>query len=188
MADHTGKQGTCIGQVFYGALSTRMDCKERFMHMGTSKSEGQSKHTHFMTVLGTSLYEPVNYYFTGNSATDHGIEEQNTPEPFVQTALLRKFGKELADSDALITIFVTDKARKANWEDRSYTSCDTDIMKRAHWADTLCHPAGDIRQGLASQIKSIFPESGNRDYPKTEAVSIPEGRNEKEILDILWLM
>ena len=71
---------------------------------------------HFLSVLGTNLYEPVVYEFPGK-------EQEAQDQQFVQIALMRSC-KEQILNDRKITILLTDGAKTKNWMDRDYDQKD----------------------------------------------------------------
>ncbi len=82
---------------------------------------GNLMRTHFLSVLGTTLYEPAVYDFQGDSGA--------TEQEFVQIALMERFAGQLKDGGK-ITILLTDGAREKNWENRVYTGDDMKLSGR----------------------------------------------------------
>lgn len=119
---------------------------------------------HFISVLGTSNYEPVSY--DGKDVTS-----------FVQIALLQKFHDKLSDGDSKITFFLTKKAKEDNWENREYSEKERERMN--NWPESI-RPVSEQKEGLSSQIKRKFPDLAEH----VETVDIPEGKNETEIWSI----
>lgn len=119
---------------------------------------------HFLSVLGTSNYEPVSY--------DH-----QPVSSFVQIALLRKFHDQLGKTDSRITIFLTKKAKEANWDDRNFSEYEKKSMER--WPESV-KPAADLKRGLRTEIQTQLPELMDR----VETVDIPDGINQNEIWEI----
>jgi len=87
----------------------------------------------------------------------------SAPTPFVQEALITHFCREWSADDRIL-IFCTEEARKRNWED-------------GNWKEDSQFPAGLGRRigalGLAASC---------------ERVAVPEGRNEKEIMEIFMTL
>ena len=126
------------------------------------------KTTHFMAVLGTGFYEPVRY----------GDDERE--EVFVQTAFIRKFYSQLSENGR-VSIFVTPKSKRLNWDDREYTAQEENMAGR--WVserkkEVKC---GNNRLGLGSVLQSLKEEFHNTSF---ELVTIPDGDNEEEIWEI----
>ena len=126
------------------------------------------KTTHFMAVLGTGFYEPVRY----------GDDERE--EVFVQTAFIRKFYSQLSENGR-VSIFVTPKSKRLNWDDREYTAQEENMAGR--WVserkkEVKC---GNNRPGLGSVLQSLKEEFHNTSF---ELVTIPDGDNEEEIWEI----
>jgi len=118
----------------------------------------QGKAPCFITVLGTSDYLDCAYYAHPDRNTRvHGVR-------FVQEAVLRLHG-ELARPDAKILVLLTEKARKANWEDGGHKQRDN----------------GGPVEGLRTRLQGVI-------NAPPETVDIPMGRNEEEIWQIFRLI
>lgn len=128
---------------------------------------------HFLSVLGTSNYEPVNYFFGDESDSD---KDQNITS-FVQQTLLRHFYSELMAEKGKVTIFLTNGARKSNWEDRSYSDSDKRNMQK--WPEKI-RPETSLKEGLYTQIQKNMPDL----LEHIETVDIPDGKSESEIWEI----
>lgn len=122
---------------------------------------------HFITILGTSNYEPVSY--DGEDVT-----------PFVQIALLKKFHKDLSEPDSRISIFVTQGAKKQNCGCRPYS--DREIELSGKWPSGVRPKSGDEKEGLDVLLKK--EESLVDLQDKIEFIDIPEGKSEAEIWEI----
>lgn len=127
--------------------------------------------THFLSVLGTGLYEPVVYGIQG----DGGTAEQE----FVQIALMERFAEQLKDGGK-ITILLTDGARKANWENRTYSGRDVDSSGR--WISAGKHEVQENapKIGMKETLAEKYPEL----YGITKDISIPNASTETEIWDV----
>lgn len=122
---------------------------------------------HLISVLGTSFYEPV---FYGDSSKE---------EAFIQAALIEKYHDRLAENGK-VTIFVTDRARIDNWNDRLYTSRDVETARK--WRPEIRGTVieGETRKGLNSILQEQFPDLCG----KINSVRIPDGNSEDEIWEI----
>ncbi len=113
---------------------------------------------HFLSVLGSGLYEPIRYQ---NEDFTSGIQE------YVQLAVIEKHKDELMGKDARITIFVTNDARgsrKANLEDRDLTSFDKNKMKDWNGCEASIKSETE-KYGLYSQLQIRYPELSEKFYP-----------------------
>ena len=103
---------------------------------------------HFISVLGTSLYEPVRYSFDGAAGE---VQE------YIQLALIDAYKEELKTPDAQISVIMTDKARKSNWDNRRLTERDCETMSK--WRGEQAERSfGEEKSGLEVQFKQQFPE------------------------------
>jgi len=109
----------------------------------------------FLSFLGTGNYEECIYK----------CRNTNIKTRFIQKALIEDMCKTWSDEDEVI-IFLTEKSKKVNWEDRY--SNDGNIDK----------------EGLKSEIEKIF---GKCNVQIKEKI-IPEGRNLDEIWQIFEIM
>ncbi len=127
---------------------------------------------HFISVLGTSLYEPVVYHFPEE---DRRGEEQE----FVQIAMLEELRDQIA-GEGKISIFLTDGARKRNWEDRIYS--DKDVQFSERWTSgkkqAVCE--GQNKPGMMSVLKKDYPEL----WERTEEIRISNASTEEEIWSV----
>lgn len=114
---------------------------------------------HFIAVLGTGRYKASIYSLQGREAK---------ATLYVQEALIELAMGELQEEDK-ITIFLTEMARKMNWENREYTEQDRVDHEKI----------GTVRLGLKSVLQDRFGKD------KVEEFSIPEGKNEEE-LDVIF--
>jgi len=124
---------------------------------------------HFISVLGTGNYAETVYYYKNVQG-----EEIKTKTLFVQEASLKATFNEIAKEDR-ITIFLTQKAKKANWENRKYTEKDLERLQK-NSNNTI--KVGDIRVGLKEVLEKSFPQI------EVETVEILEGKNEEELWSI----
>lgn len=124
---------------------------------------------HIISVLGTSLYEPVYY---------QGKKEPIETE-FIQAAVINEYKDQLKDSGK-VTIFVTDFSEVRNWNDRIYSGRDAEFA--AKWISDKKGSVkeGEKKSGLHSVILEQFPEIADR----VECVKIPDMKNEAEIWDV----
>ena len=125
---------------------------------------------HFMAVLGTSLYEPVCYRF-GDEDLSKKQERQ-----FVQTAVIEHYKEELKE-DGKITVFVTQKSKEMNLNDREYLERDKKASER--WTSKKKNDVniGGEKPGLLKEIRKLDEELRN----KVNVEQIPDGGNESEI-------
>lgn len=109
----------------------------------------------FISFLGTNVYKECIYY---DNKKDY------TPTPFIQTATLEQIGvNDWTETDA-ICIFVTDNAKKLNW--------DESISERKSNNETI--PYHGLEKELNDmQLKAAF-----------ESVPIVDGKDEDEIWQI----
>lgn len=124
---------------------------------------------HIISVLGTSLYEPVYY---------QGKKEPIETE-FIQAAVINEYKEQLKDGGK-VTIFVTDFSETRNWNDRIYSGRDAEFA--AKWISDKKGSVkeGEKKTGLHSVILEQFPEIADR----VECVKIPDMKNEAEIWDV----
>ncbi len=124
---------------------------------------------HIISVLGTSLYEPVYY---------QGKKEPIETE-FIQAAVINEYKEQLKDGGK-VTIFVTDFSEVRNWNDRIYSGRDAEFA--AKWISDKKESVkeGEKKSGLHSVILEQFPEIADR----VECVKIPDMKNEAEIWDV----
>ena len=98
---------------------------------------------HIISVLGTGLYQPVNYDHEGKFK-------------YVQSALIKKYQKDLSDDPASrVTIFLTSDAEKRNWSDSIAT--ERDAEQSSKWGEDTLH-VGDHKKGLYSEIRENFSD------------------------------
>lgn len=137
------------------------------------KEKKKTGRTHFMAMVGTSLYEPVFYWDTEEQKAQ-AIEDE-----YVQMAVIRKYIDEL-EEEGKITLFVTDFAKARNLDDRVLTEGDEKTTER--WASKRKEAikSGEVKKGLATQLKEAYPELTDR----INIVSIPDGKTEAEIWEI----
>lgn len=126
---------------------------------------------HFMSVLGTGLYEPVVY------GDCEGEDE------FVQLADIKLHMEELRSGK--ITIFLTEGAKERNWLDREYTDKESENAKR--WKTKQNIAAGSIKKGMKNQLEDIMFAWGE-DAPELQTIDIPDGKNEIEIATVFRKM
>ncbi|WP_373500892.1 TIGR02221 family CRISPR-associated protein [Desulfococcus sp.] len=113
----------------------------------------------YISFLGTNDYVECIY--------ESGIGDAKNPVRFVQETTLSLFS-ENANADDRGFIFITDEARKKNWEDDGQRDREKKCNKQC--------------QGLKNRIDLL-----NLPFP-VEAIPIPEGHSEEEIWDIFQLV
>ena len=122
----------------------------------------------FISFLGTTGYTVCNYYF------DDDVQNRVCNVRHVQEAIVRHECGAWTEKDKVM-IFLTDKARKTNWESGKFGEKETD--------DKTNPPikAGDDKWGLQKQLLKWAEEKG---LPESviEDVNLPnEGFSEEEI-------
>lgn len=124
---------------------------------------------HFISVLGTGLYEPVEYAFKGQS-----LEKCE----FIQEALIRYYQKEL-QNHGKISIFLTEGARKRNWEDREYNEDDKKAAQK--WKSDVKDMIipKEKKQGLKKSLEQEFKNS-----IIVEDISIENASTESQIWSV----
>ena len=127
---------------------------------------------HYFSILGTSLYEPVVYQFPEQ------IREKKEQE-FVQIAMLEELS-ELLCEDGKISIFLTQSARKMNWNDRLYTEKDVTFAQR--WVSTKKQSVCERQKksGMKSILQVEYPEL----YAKTKEINICDASTEEQIWSV----
>lgn len=121
---------------------------------------------HIISVLGTGLYQPVNYDHEGKFK-------------YVQSALIKKYQKDLSDDPASrVTIFLTSDAEKRNWVNG--TATERDAEQSSKWGEDTLH-VGDPKKGLYSEIEENFSDDIKK---KLNTVPILDGKNDTEIWQI----
>ena len=124
---------------------------------------------HILSVLGTTLYEPVLY---------QGKKSSMETE-FIQMAVINEYKEEL-ENGGKVTIFVTDKSRELNYEDRIYTSQNQAFANRWTSAKKADVVEGAQKKGLKTMIEEQFPDIAER----VECVKIPDMKTEDEIWEV----
>lgn len=126
---------------------------------------------HLIAVLGTSLYEPVVY---GKSDAFTKSEQE-----FVQISVMNEF-KESLEADGKITIFLTQEAKKRNWDDRIYNNYDVKITERWKSKKKEIIICGNTKRGFNTILKEEYPYF----YKNVRTVDILQGSSEDEIWDV----
>lgn len=106
----------------------------------------------FLSILGTGYYETTRYYFD-----DY---ETNYKTRFIQEATIKQFCRDWSEEDKIV-IFLTEQARRKNWEHPAQQSHNKDAY-----------------QGLSSIL--TFPQLVDKD--------IPDGNSEKEIWEVFEII
>lgn len=127
---------------------------------------------HFLAVLGTNLYEPVKYQI-------HESGKQVAEHEFVQIAMLENIQNK-QENIGKITIFLTEGAKKSNWEDRKYTQRDIGSLAKWVSAKREMIQEGAVKPGMKSILQNQYPQL----YAKTEAVDICNASTEEEIWSV----
>lgn len=127
---------------------------------------------HFISVLGTSLYEPVVYHFSGQDTTP---QEQE----FVQIALLKRFKEQILQGGK-VSVLLTEGAKKRNWEDRAYQEKDVELSRRWDSAKKNEVQAGKQKEGMRSLLQKTEPQL----YEKINVVPINNASTEEEIWSV----
>ena len=122
---------------------------------------------HFISVLGTGLYEPIRYEHNGHVSGE---------EAFIQAVLLDFMKEELGD-DAKVTIFLTDGAKTRNWEERLYNETDVAIAQR--WLS-------ESKEKVVANAKKAGLEARLSQYKnwQIEAVHIADATTGEEIWQV----
>lgn len=127
---------------------------------------------HFISMLGTSLYEPCVY-------TENMDDENQSVQEFVQLATIAKYRDAFKEDGSKITICVTEHGSyEANYLDREYTEKDNASRWVYHGKKEVM--AGKLKKGLRTQFCEQFPELKE----KLECLVIPSGNNNEEIWEI----
>lgn len=121
---------------------------------------------HILSVLGTSLYEPVLYKGKRDS-----IETE-----FIQLAIINEYREELRNGGK-VTIFVTDGSEKRNWNDRIYNDKDVEFSRK--WTSSKKNLVKEdmAKKGLRTMLKEHFHDIERC----VECVRIPDMKTEGEI-------
>ena len=125
---------------------------------------------HFLSVLGTGLYEPVCY-----QDKDFTSKEQE----YVQLAVIEKYSNLLREDDARITIFLTNKAKKSNYENKVIDPFIKEKMDKWNNPNVLTD-VGYEKPGLEKQFKEQFKEL----EAKLNPVDIEDPSNEGAIWEL----
>lgn len=101
---------------------------------------------HILSVLGTSLYEPVVY---------SGENKNEIESDFIQCALVNEFYNEVLDGGK-VTIFVTDRSYELNWDDRTYNAKEEQFA--ANWVSERKNEVaeGVEKKGLKTTLEDLF--------------------------------
>ena len=127
---------------------------------------------HFLSVLGTNLYEPVVYEFPGK-------EQEAQDQQFVQIALMRSC-KEQILNDGKITILLTDGAKTKNWMDRDYDQKDVAFSQRWTSEKKSDVQEGKRKAGMCTILQTQEPQL----FEKVSEVSILDAKTEEEIWSV----
>lgn len=124
---------------------------------------------HFISVLGTGLYEPVQYSFEGAPLGKY---------EFIQAALIHHFQSEL-ENGGKVSVFLTKGARKKNWENRLYD--ENDKTSAGRWKSSKKNNviAGELKHGLKEYLANEF--GGNF---AIEGVPIEDASTESQIWSV----
>lgn len=116
----------------------------------------------YISFLGTTNYVLCNYYFDGNENGSFSDEHLVKNVRHVQEAIVRHECKGWTENDRIL-IFLTEAAKKANWEDGEIAETELD-EQAAKEKDSKWGKPGDEKWGLCRQLKNLaaeglFPES-----------------------------
>lgn len=157
----------CYGNTC-GSAADGGACDEKLKNQGEKQSMGM----HFLSVLGTSLYEPVVYHFPGK-------EQEEKEQEFVQTALIQSYKEQLLN-DGRISILLTDGARSRNWEDRLYDAKDVKFSRLWTSEKKQAVQEGQMKSGMWQLLQKEEPRLAE----KVTGVSIPDAKTEEEIWSV----
>ena len=122
--------------------------------------EDESMSRHFLTVLGTGLYQEAEYY----------CEEGRCKTSYIQKAVLDLKLSDWEQGDK-VTVFVTEDSKNRNWINRTYTDKEReDAQKRGE-------ELSEIKIGLEEVLKDKYEDS-------MQICMIPIGANEEELWEI----
>lgn len=122
---------------------------------------------HFISVLGTGLYQPTVYSY----------EEKSVETSFIQEALADIFFEEIREDDK-ISVFVTDKAKSLNWDTREYTKRERENAQK----NGVKLP--EVKIGL----NDILQKKYGKILDDVELCMIPIGANEDELWKIFQII
>jgi CRISPR-associated Csx2 family protein len=142
--------------------------------LGNKWDKGEEDMVHFLSILGTSLYEPVIY--TEKMDEQTGNLEENE---YVQFAIMERFRDSLKE-DGKITIFLTEKSKANNWENRVYQKEEKNASLRWTSDQKTKVIAGNKKVGMKEQLGKRFPELSDR----TETVDIANAMTEEQIWQV----
>lgn len=108
----------------------------------------------FISVLGTTDYQKCTYCFENKK----GLPDVR----FVQEAMIERFCRHWTTEDRIL-VFVTESAKKLNWEDNGHKDKQGVSLER---------------EGLKIRLTRLRPTA------PVETIDIPEGKSEKEIREI----
>jgi CRISPR-associated Csx2 family protein len=119
---------------------------------------------HFISILGTGLYEPCEYVFK---------DKKSKETPFVQEALLKMLFDD--DYDVKISIFTSEKSEKNNWSSRIYNEVDVKFAERWKTVNSEQVVEGKNKKGLKDVLEK---------YSNLKSVKIEIGKTEEELWEI----
>ena len=122
---------------------------------------------HFISVLGTGLYQSTTYYY----------KEKSVITPFIQEALAEMLFDDIQEGDR-ISVFVTEKAKEQNWDNRKYTARERENAER------LGHELPDAKTGL----RDILQKKYGNILDDIELCMIPIGADENELWKIFQVI
>ena len=136
---------------------------------------------HFISVLGTSLYEPISYVESKKLNSEHLGEIDKEKFEFVQIAILNKCvlqGKDKLGDDDKVTILVTESSKHKNYVTRK---CEGGELKAAQIKNIMLKETagGVLKVGLEEQLLNDGVSE-----KQLESVTIPLGENEEELMEI----
>lgn len=122
---------------------------------------------HFISVLGTGLYQSTTYVY----------EEKCFETPLVQEALAEMLFSETKQGDK-ISIFVTEKAKELNWETRKYSEREQENAKKN----------GQVLPDIKIGLKEILLKKYGQILDDIELCTVPIGSNENELWEIFQII
>lgn len=124
---------------------------------------------HFISVLGTGLYEPIQY-----ELQDYNSGEQQ----YIQAVLIKRYKDQLSENGK-ISIFLTSEARKRNWENRIYEKWEESAAQRWNSASKADVIEGNEKRGLKYLLEQEFGTNG-----RIKGISIEDASTQNKIWSV----